>query len=84
MVVFTIESNLTGGSKRTSEFAEAKHERRLHISADDKENVAGKLTGFIQKHKISILNVAGSRSSKEPTVAEFVMKTLDEAFGRPQ
>ena len=31
--------------------------------------------------EIHVLNVAGPRASKEPTVAEFVTATLDDTFG---
>jgi hypothetical protein len=79
-VIFTIKPSLSGGSKRTAEFAEAQKKPWLHVSAADKEIALRKLTEFIKQHNISVLNVAGSRSSKEPGVAEFVMKTLAQAF----
>ena len=39
----------------------------------------GRVT-FIREHDIKVLNVAGSRGSKEPGVAAFVKLALDEAF----
>ena len=39
----------------------------------------GRVT-FIREHDIKVLNVAGSRGSKEPGVAAFVKRTLDDAF----
>ena len=39
----------------------------------------GRVT-FIRDHDIKVLNVAGSRGSKEPGVAAFVKRTLDDAF----
>jgi hypothetical protein len=39
----------------------------------------GRVT-FIRKHDIKVLNAAGSRGSKEPGVAAFVKRTLDDAF----
>ena len=34
----------------------------------------------ISDHRIQILNVAGPRASKEPQIAAFVKKVLEEAF----
>ena len=39
----------------------------------------GRVT-FIRKHDIKVLNVAGSRGSKESGVAAFVKLALEEAF----
>jgi len=38
------------------------------------------LTTFIREHGIKALNVAGSRGSKEPGVAAFVKRALEDAF----
>jgi hypothetical protein len=35
---------------------------------------------FVRENNIKTLNVAGSRGSKEPKVAAFVKRTLEEAF----
>ena len=43
---------------------------------------AGKLKAFIEGHGVKLLNVAGPRASKEPGVGEFVMRTLQLAFGK--
>ena len=39
----------------------------------------GRVT-FIREHDIKVLNVAGSRGSKEPGVAAYVKLALDDAF----
>ena len=39
----------------------------------------GRVT-FIRENNIKVLNVAGSRGSKEPGVAAFVKAALDDAF----
>ena len=39
----------------------------------------GRVT-FIREHDIKVLNVAGSRGSKEPGVAAYVKLALEDAF----
>ena len=39
------------------------------------------LKAFVEEHGVKVLNMAGPRASKEPGVGEFVMRTLEEAFG---
>jgi hypothetical protein len=80
-VLFSIQPTLSGGSKRTMEFARKHKKPRLHLSAGDNA-AADKLKAFTEEHRVKILNVAGPRASNEPGVAEFVMRTLEEAFGR--
>jgi hypothetical protein len=50
------------------------------LSAASKDNAAADLKVWIQQNHIRVLNVAGPRASKEPTVAEFVIATLDEVL----
>jgi len=55
------------------EFAR-KHKRPyLHLNQLTGEvEVAGKVVEFIKTHNVTVLNVAGSRASKEPAVYQFV------------
>ena len=78
-VLFSIEPTLTGGSKKTMDFASKRKKPQLHLCAGDRAT-ADKVKGFIAEHRVKILNVAGPRASKEPGVGEFVMSTLDQAF----
>ena len=39
-----------------------------------------RLLAFIRENNIKVLNVAGSRASKEPGVTAFVRRTLEDAF----
>jgi hypothetical protein len=83
-VIFTISSQLSGGSKRTAEFA-AKHRKRwIHLPqrASSYEDPALILQRFVDEHEIRILNVAGTRGSKEPGVWRFAAETLEAAFFR--
>ena len=74
--IFTLSSKLTGGSKRTAEFA-AKHRKPwIHISAADGPAVHTKLAQFVSANGIKVLNVAGTRGSKEPGVGELVLQSL--------
>ena len=77
--MFSIEPTLTGGSKKTMEFAREYNEPRLYLHPDI-ENPADKLRTFLKANSVEVLNVAGPRASKEPGVREFVMRTLDKAF----
>jgi hypothetical protein len=77
-VLFSIGPTLSGGSKKTVEFARVHKKRCLHLCAGD-DAVVDKLKAFIEEHRVKVLNVAGPRASKEPRVGEFVMRTLEEA-----
>jgi hypothetical protein len=82
-VLFSIQPTLSGGSKRTLEFARKHKKPRLHLCAEDSA-AADKLKAFTEEHRVKILNVAGPRASNEPGVGEFVMRTLEKAFGEKQ
>ena len=81
-VIFTIASTLTGGSKRTAEFA-AKHRKPfLHLPrhSSSYEPPALVLQRFVEANNVAVLNVAGTRASKEPEVWKFAYETLEAAF----
>jgi hypothetical protein len=80
-VLFSIESALTGGSKKTVEFARKHKKPNLHLCAGDKA-AAENLRAFVEEHRVKVLNVAGPRASNGPGVGEFVMRTLQVAFGQ--
>jgi hypothetical protein len=80
-VLFSIEPTLTGGSKKTVEFAGAHKKPCLHLCAGD-EAAVDKLRAFVEEHKVKVLNVAGPQASNEPGVGEFVMRTLRVALGK--
>lgn len=77
-VIFTLAEMLSGGSKATANFA-AKHGKPfLHLSATNRQTAAERLKLFIEKNQIGVLNVAGTRGSKEPMVGQFVIEILDQ------
>jgi Circularly permutated YpsA SLOG family len=78
---FRLNLTLTGGSLKTMDFARKHKKPRLHLCAGD-TNIAESLKAFVEEHGVKVLNVAGPRESKEPGVGEFVMRTLEEAYGK--
>lgn len=79
-VVFTLAKNVTGGSLRTIEFARKHKKPCAHISKAGNYQTAEALIRFVEEHGISVLNVAGSRESKEPGLHRWVMSVIEEAF----
>ena len=75
---------MTGDSKKTASFAIKLKEPWLHIYRDGQYDAAELLLRFNSDHRIKILNIAGPRASKEPQIAAFVKKVLEEAFCSPQ
>lgn len=81
-VIFTISPTLAGGSMRTAFFA-AKHRKPwIHLPrrASTYTSPALLLQEFVEENGIRILNVAGTRASKEPDVWGFTYDTLEAAF----
>jgi hypothetical protein len=79
-VIFSIGEHLTGGSLKTVEFAIKHRKPHLHLSAASKYNAVQELKQWMQQNKIRVLNIAGPRASKEPTVVGFVITTFDAAL----
>ncbi len=76
-VIFSTKEKLTGGSKRTAEFAVKHRKPWLHVRANEPMAVTVEaVRAFVDAHRISVLNVAGSRGSKEPEVGAFVRDVL--------
>ena len=72
---------LAGGSKCTAEFARQHAKPWLHLSERGSYESAGeRLAAFIRENDIKVLNVAGSRGSKDPGVAAFAKAALEDAF----
>lgn len=78
-VVFTLAAEATGGSLRTIGFAKKHGKPCLHISSAC-YRAPLILQRFAAEHRINILNVAGSRESKEPGIHAWVMQVLEDAF----
>jgi hypothetical protein len=69
-VIFTISSQLSGGSKRTAEFATKHCKPWIHLArqAATYEDPALILQRFVEEKSIRALNIAGTWGSKEPDV----------------
>jgi hypothetical protein len=78
-VIFSLAEHLTGGSLKTLELAKKHRKPYLHLSAS-KANAASELKIWMQQNNIRVLNVAGSRTSKEPEVGQFAAQVLGEAL----
>jgi len=80
-VIFTMTSKLSQGSLLTLRTAEKLGKPCLHLAAESplEHNVVW-LQEFLRHNDIAILNVAGTRASKEPAISEYVGTILTEAF----
>jgi hypothetical protein len=80
--IFSLRAELSGGSALTLAYARSVKKPVIHLhgapTASDRERVdpAAELRGFIDSHRIEVLNVAGPRESKEPGVYEFTLGVL--------
>lgn len=80
-VIFTVGS-LSGGSKRTADFAKKHGRPFLHLAlvAGHERVAAEKLASFIRMHRVSRLNVAGTRESKAPGIHALAHMVIDLAL----
>lgn len=79
-VVFTLGREATGGSLRTIEFAKKHGKPWLHIFPSRSYSNAEDLIEFVGDNRVAVLNVAGSRESKEPGIYKFTKELLRYAF----
>jgi len=81
-VVLTLDEFLTGGSRKTLEFALLHRKPGLHLSRAkmDTSSAAKALLTFIDEHGIEILNVAGPREAKEPGIHDWTREVLKAAL----
>jgi hypothetical protein len=79
-VVFTLAKAVSGGSARTIRFAREMKKPVIHISFSKSYDPAIELLRFVQKNKVRVLNVAGSRESKEPGLWLKTVECLEAAF----
>jgi hypothetical protein len=80
-IIFTMGPELQGGSKLTAAKAERHGKPYLHVWASAPRDVTvAAVRSFVATHRISVLNVAGSRGSNEPEVGAFVREILSLAL----
>jgi len=79
-IVFTLARQPTGGSLRTIQFARKHKKPCFHVFPGESYQPALKIQNFVAEHTIGILNIAGSRESKEPGLYRWVIEVLVDAF----
>ena len=74
-------AQLTGGSEFTARCAERLGRPWLHAhpGADEAE----RLRGFLERHRIGTLNVAGPRASNDPGIYGYVIELLERLAAAP-
>jgi predicted Rossmann-fold nucleotide-binding protein len=80
-VIFT-HGALTGGSKLTKKFAEKHNKPCLHIDLYEipSHNVGLIIRAWMHEYKIEMLNVAGSRDSKDPMIYRAVFDIISDIY----
>ncbi len=78
-VIISLASQLAGGSLATAGFAAEHRKPCLHLSGlqDAPEN-SRQLAGFLRRHEVQIINVAGPRATGEADVGTFTKSILNE------
>ena len=73
---------LTGGSALTRKLAKQNGRPWVHLDLDQMNGwiAADIITGWIDRHGIQVLNVAGPRASKDPGIHGIVVEVLERAL----
>ena len=74
-LITSIALELTGGSLATAKFADELGKPWIHLSRES--SWKAHLQEWVDRHHITVLNVAGPRASKEMTVGAFTFEVLD-------
>lgn len=82
-VIFT-SGPLGGGSKRTADFSRKHGKPWMHIDvrALRPEDIPIMLRVFVESNKINVLNIAGTRGSKDPVIYEKTKRALVSFLNR--
>ncbi len=80
-VVFSGNLEVSGGTKRTLQFAAELRKPVLHlVGTADARGAAAELSAFLSRYRIRVLNVAGPRESEQPGLGSFVQEVLSLAM----
>lgn len=73
---------LTGGSALTKKLAEKHNRPCLHVDLSRELGIAASedVLKWIRHHKLDVLNVAGSRASKDSEIYNATIQLLDDIF----
>jgi|KBSMisStaDraftv2_1062788.scaffolds.fasta_scaffold27257_7 hypothetical protein len=74
-LIVTLSGELTGGTLLTAQCAKNIGRPCLHVMQTD--DWRQKISDFLEKHSIRILNVAGPRGSEAPGIERFVHEVLN-------
>jgi hypothetical protein len=76
-VIFSLATQLKGGSRKTAQFARQVGKPYLHIAAQhtSSDHIAA-LRRFVRQHGVRVLNVAGPRKSQEPSAGRFAARVM--------
>jgi hypothetical protein len=84
-LIFSLGHKLSRGSAKTAFFAERHGKPFLHVHPGLSYNLALEVLRFVRDNNVKVLNIAGTRASKEPYIGKFVKQVLEDAFyPRPQ
>lgn len=75
-LIFTLDDQLDGGSRRTSAFADRLGKPWLHVRPGVHPKYVAR---FLVRHRAKTLNVAGKRESSAPGIGELVRLVLSQA-----
>jgi hypothetical protein len=81
-IVFAMTAELRGGTQLTAKLAESMRKPLLRLAAEEVGPLEASvlLRQFLSSHRVARLNVAGPRSSQEPTIAAYVEAVLRGAL----
>jgi hypothetical protein len=83
-VIFTVATVVSDNFKKTVQFGLKRKKPLLHLSKTGTSSAPDEmLRSFVARHRIKVLNVAGSRTSEEPEIESFVRDTLEKAWPSP-
>jgi tetratricopeptide (TPR) repeat protein len=79
--IFSISGELAGAASRALEQAQQLGRPYLLLQRDGGEgDPVAQLLSFLEKHRVRVLNVAGTIVAREAHIGEFVTETLEAAF----
>jgi hypothetical protein len=79
-LIFSLSDKLSRGSSKTAFFAEQHGKPYLHIHPGLSYRLAADVLQFVRDNNIKVLNIAGTRASKEPYIGKFVKQIMEDAF----
>ena len=79
-LIFSLGEKLSRGSAKTAFFCQKHGKPFLHVHPGLSYQLAADVLRFVRDNGIKVLNIAGTRASKEPYVGKFVKQVLEDAF----